>query len=135
MKVYDLVIERVVGNIVRAVDIVVDLFNGDTSINKLFDDFVEALENIPSRISVSGFFFLQKLQNKIKWVFFLCKWIAKLIKFVPIASYDYTLHTNKNVCIRENRATKFETSWFLLVLVLFLGTTISNHSIYNSHST
>ena len=64
MKVYDLVIERVVGNIVRAVDIVVDLFNGDTSINKLFDDFVEALENIPSRISVSGFFFFKNYKIK-----------------------------------------------------------------------
>ena len=53
MKVFDLIIGQVVGNIVRAVDIVVDLFKGDTSINKLFDDFVEALENIPSRISVS----------------------------------------------------------------------------------
>ncbi|XP_033637389.1 uncharacterized protein LOC117298318 isoform X2 [Asterias rubens] len=51
VKLYDLIIGQVVGNIVRAVDIVVDLFNGDTSINKLFDDFVEALENIPSRIS------------------------------------------------------------------------------------
>ncbi len=54
VKVYDLLIQRVVGNIVRAVDIVVGLFNGDTSINKLFDNFVEELENIPSRISVSA---------------------------------------------------------------------------------
>ncbi|XP_033637723.1 uncharacterized protein LOC117298529 [Asterias rubens] len=51
VKVFDLIIGQVVGNIVRAVDIVVNLFKGDTSINKLFDDFVEALENIPSRIS------------------------------------------------------------------------------------
>ncbi len=53
VKAYDLLIQRVVGNIVRAVDIVVGLFNGDTGINKLFDNFVEELENIPTRIRVS----------------------------------------------------------------------------------
>ncbi len=53
MKSYDLIVHQVVGNTVRAVDDVVSLFNGDTSINKLFDNFVDELETVPSRISVS----------------------------------------------------------------------------------
>ncbi|XP_038062441.1 uncharacterized protein LOC119732930 [Patiria miniata] len=51
VKVYDLIIGQVVGNIRRAVDIVVGLFNGDISISQLFDNFVQALENIPSNIT------------------------------------------------------------------------------------
>ncbi|XP_022103294.1 uncharacterized protein LOC110986022 [Acanthaster planci] len=51
VKAYDLIIGQVVGNIRRAVDIVVGLFNGDLSIGQLFDDFVQALEDIPQNVA------------------------------------------------------------------------------------
>ncbi|XP_022102001.1 uncharacterized protein LOC110985344 [Acanthaster planci] len=50
-KLYDTVIGKVVGNIVRGVDIIVDLFNGDSRISELFDELVQTLEGIPGRIS------------------------------------------------------------------------------------
>ncbi|XP_038050867.1 uncharacterized protein LOC119724018 [Patiria miniata] len=50
-KVYDLIIGQVVGNIRRAVDVVVKLFNGEISIAQLFDDFVQSLENIPTSVT------------------------------------------------------------------------------------
>ncbi|XP_038050894.1 uncharacterized protein LOC119724045 [Patiria miniata] len=49
-KVYDIVIDKVVGNIVKSVDMVVDLFNGDSKVSMLFDNLEQTLEGIPGRI-------------------------------------------------------------------------------------
>ncbi|XP_038050876.1 uncharacterized protein LOC119724026 [Patiria miniata] len=60
VKLYDLIIGRVVGNIRRAVDVVVKLFNSEISIVQLFDDFVHSLENIPATITN-----LRSVANKV----------------------------------------------------------------------
>ena len=53
VKVYDIIIDQVVGNIVRGVDKIVDLFNSDSSIGLLFEEFIESLESMPNRTAVS----------------------------------------------------------------------------------
>ena len=52
-KIYDIFVGRVVGNIKRGVDAVRDLINGENSLPELFEQFVNALEEIPEKLSVS----------------------------------------------------------------------------------
>ena len=53
VKIYDIFVGRIVGNIKRGVNTVKKLISGEISLPLLFERFVDALENIPEMLSVS----------------------------------------------------------------------------------
>ncbi len=53
-KIYDLFLDRIVGNIKRGVETIKSLLTGDISLPRLFKDFVNTLEQIPENLAVCG---------------------------------------------------------------------------------